>query len=764
VVETTATRPFEVIEAKISPPHVRSGTVSRTALVNRLRTARWTPVTIVCAPAGYGKTTVLAQWSVRDPRPFAWVSTDERDNDPLVLLRNIAAALDTVQPLERDVLDALRSPGGSIWISALPRLGASVRSIRTPFVLVIDDSHLVRSRDSLRALATLAEHVPRGSRLVLAGRATPRLPIAALRARGLLFEVGPEDLALSRREAQLLLQETGVIPTSHDMTDLVTRCEGWAAALYLACLSLRDTGATPRPSERVRTFRGDDKYLADYVRSEYLSRLRPGALRFLRRTSVLDRMCGPLCDAVLAEEGSARELEKIERDNLFLLPLDHHRGWYRYHGLFRDLLRRALAEAEPELVPILERRAAEWYEANGDLESALEQASAGGDLERAARLLTAIALPVYSGGRATTVEAWLERFDQPALLQRFPGVALQGAWVHALRGRAVQAERWLCAAEKGTFEGRLADGCTSLGPWIAVLRAAMCRDGVDQMLVDGERAVARLPAESFIRPFALLVHGAARLLSGDPDRADGVFAEAVDAAQRSGATDTQILAFSERSLIAFGRGDAPAAEAFAAEVRDLVERSELFTYVTSGIALAVSARALLRHGNWAEARSELAKAEGLGPSPGPTPFPWLAVQTRLELARVYLALRDGPAARALVAELSDPRRFQPHLGVLADCAASLQEEAETLSDETTPHAAGLTGAELRLLPLLATHLSFAEIGTRLYVSRNTIKTQAISIYRRLGVSSRSDAIAEADRLGLVDLTTVPSGTLVLGGP
>ena len=356
------------------------------------------------APAGYGKTTVLAQWAARDSRPFAWISVDERDNDPLVLLRHVALALNGIERIAPRVLDALAVPGSSIWTSAVPRLGSALAAFGEPVVLVLDDTHLLRSREGFDAVWTLAQHAPEGSLLVLAGRTLPNLPVAALRGRGQLSEIGVDRLALSPNEAQLLLRATSADLSLETVAALVERCEGWPAALYLAALAQREEHDRTPDLERAQQFSGDSKHVADYLLSEYLSKLRPGALRFLRRTSVLERMCGSLCDAVLDDQGSARELEKIERSNLFLVPLDQKREWYRYHHLFRDLLQRELAESRAALACPLHTRAADWYELNGDSESALEHSLAAGDLDRVAAIITEIALPSYYGGRITSVE------------------------------------------------------------------------------------------------------------------------------------------------------------------------------------------------------------------------------------------------------------------------------------------------------------------------------------------------------------------------
>jgi LuxR family transcriptional regulator, maltose regulon positive regulatory protein len=736
--------PFEVVTAKITVPSVRPGSVSRTALVNRLKAVDGPSVVTIAAPAGYGKTTLLAQWAARDSRPFAWVSLDERDNDPIVLLRHVAVALHDVEPLRVGVLTALKARAASIWTSIVPRLGAALSGF-DPIVIVLDDAHRLRSRRSLDAVTAIADHLPEKSLLVLSGRATPRLPIAALRAARRLFELDDQELALSPREGQLLLRSTGAELAFAEVIELVRRCEGWPAAMYLAALALGD-GKQPMTIP----FGGQDKHVADYFRSEYLSSLRPGTIRFLRRTSVVEPMCGALCDAVLQEAGSSRQLEKIDRANLFIVSLDRQRVWYRYHHLLRDVLQRELVDQEPELVPVLHRRAAKWYEARGELESALEHADAAGDAERAARLITKIALPLYYRGRATSVESRLSRFDSPALLRRYPAVALQGSWIHALRGRPAEAEQWLRVAETSTFKGKLADGSTSLRPWAAVLRAAMCREGVHQMLADSESALAVLPADSQVRPSAVAFLGVAHMLLGQDDRADELFATASSEAGRLGATEIEVIALGERSLLAAARDDAASAETFAREAVDVVERSRLDGYLGSALAHAASARACLRHGRWNEARAHLGKVHDLEPLVSSGALPWLTVQTRIELVRAYVALRDARAARSVLDETLELMRARPHVGMLADDARSLAREVDAMATLGAAAAAGLTAAELRLLPLLATHLSFREIGEQLYVSRNTIKTQAISVYRKLGVSRRSDAIDRAAALGLID--------------
>jgi LuxR family transcriptional regulator, maltose regulon positive regulatory protein len=730
--------PFEVVDSKIRVPVPPAGMVSRTALVNRLRAAGAFPLVLVVAPAGYGKTTLLAQWAHRDVRPFAWVSLDDGDDDPVTLLQHVAAALDRVEPLPASALEPLTPERRPAPARALHRLGAAIAARRAPFVLVLDGADLL-SGDSVAALGTLVGHIPAGSMIVLAGRVVPELPVAALRAGGPLLELGPYELALSRREAELLLRAARLEPEDDEINELVERTEGWAAGLYLTALAAR---AESDEQPDTRSVTGADRYLADYFRSEYLSHLAPNRLTFLRRSSVLETMSGPLCDAVLNQKGSALELASLERESLFVVPLDRHRGAYRYHNLFRDLLRQELEDREPDLVPVLNQRAADWFEAQGDDEATLDYSHAAGNENSAARILSSIAMPVSASGRVASVESWLDRFDDDAL-QRHPEVAVEGSRIHALRGRPEEAEAWLAAAERGVpsnGKGAVTRAC------IDVVRAAMCADGPESMLKRTTSALRKLPDDHPWRPWALIVNGTAHVLLGEDDLADQVFTVA---ATGSTQPESHALALSERSLLAAGHDD-ERAEALALEAQRLIEDRELDAYPTAALDLAATARALLRHGRWDEARRQLTITQRLAPFLTHA-IPWLSVQVRLELARAYVTLRDRNAAHVLLDEARAILVLRPSLGVLTEQVAVLKDEIEAMPEAAGGGTSGLTRAELRLLPLLSTHLSFREIGERLFVSRNTIKTQAISVYRKLGVSSRSDAIARAAELGLVDI-------------
>jgi len=737
--------PSTVDDVEVRLPSQPPWAVPRTALVNRLRASPASLVTLI-APAGYGKTTLVGQWAERDRRPFAWLSIDEQDDDPALLVGQVAAALERIHPEGAIAFASPRPPRESTWTAELQRLVGWLSSI-PDFVLVLDDAHLLRSRKSATVISTLAEHVPPRSTLAVAARLTPRLPIGRLRAAGKLFELRTSDLTLTRRESEALLRELEADLPEEDAAELLARCEGWAAGIHLSALASRErTGAVPRRA----VAGGDDRFLAEYFRSEFLSQLTPDLRTFLRRTSVLERLTAPVCDAVLERSGSGLVLASFDGLHVPITALDRHGETYRCHPLLRDLLRRELAENEPELRAVLHRRAADWYESHGDPESAIRHAEGAGDVDRQAQIVAAIALPAYARGRIADVESWLGAFDDPTRLERYPAVAVIGCWIHALRGRPAAAERWLAAAERGTLVETTLDGEDSAGPSIELLRAALCRDGVERMCADIERALAGLPPSSHWRPAALLLLGAALMLRGHDALADAIFAETEESAERLGATDIQISAVSQRSLLASAHDEHAAAELHSLRGRVLADAAQLDGYATNALELVASARTSLRNNGWDQARSSLAIADGLTPLLTDA-LPWLAVQTRLELSRAHVALRDAEAARALLSEALDILRRRPGLGVLSEQASELQAEVDALCAAAERNGSGLTRAELRLLPLLATHLSFREIGTRLHVSRNTVKTQAISVYRKLGVSSRSDAIDQAARLGLVVL-------------
>jgi LuxR family maltose regulon positive regulatory protein len=736
---TRAPRPaLDVIQAKIRPPTLRPGTVPRETLVNALCRDSGSVVTTV-APAGYGKTTLLAQWAKAESRPVAWISLDARDDDPFVLLRHVVAALDEIGQLDPRALASLAAVRPPAWPPTLDRAARAIAMLREPLAVVVDDADVLHSREARMVLAILAARAPTGSTVAFAGRARPKLTPAALRSRGDTRAIGVPELSLSKREAQLLLHAANLDLPAELITDLIERCEGWAAALYLASVSL----AAGSPSRRSGVFAGSDRYLADYIRGECLSRLSAQDLRFLRRTSMLRELSPRLCDAVLQAGDSGRVLDRLARGGVLVVPVAGRRGWFRHHRLFRDVLLRDLVEEEPELIPALHRRAADWYEAAGDQQATLEHADAAGDLDRVAAIITAVALPGLRRGGVPELERWLARFAESRQLEGYPAVALHGSRIHAYGGRRAEAEQWLEAAERGTRRARR--NAAALRPRLAVVRASLCRNGPRRMLADAGAALAGLDPGAQWYPVALHMRATAATLLGATAEAEELLSDARGTAEPLGLSATQMLATAQLSLLVRARGDRETADALATEARQTGIDAELERHPTFALALVVSAQAALPHGRWAEARDFLRAAEPLRALVNEA-LPWLAVLTRLELVGAYLTLRDNDAALTAMGEIEPILTLRPRLGTLAEQARELREELQALTAPPQPGPPGLTPAELRLLPLLATHLSFREIAEQLRVSRNTVKTQAISIYRKLGVSGRSEAIAAAGAL------------------
>ena len=738
----TARAGFDLMASKLRRPVVRSGTVPRRSLIDRLAREDLHPIVSVVAPPGYGKTTLLSQWAERNSQSFAWVSLDERDNDPKVLLSYVAEALDRVEPVGERVFEALASPVSSVPGSVVPRLGSAFWSMTTPVVLILDDVHLLHTTECRDALSVLADHVPAGSRLVLAGRDEPPLRIARLRAEGRLLEIGPGDLSLSQEDAAALLRAAEVTLSEDDVAALHRRTEGWAAGLYLAALYLKEGG--PLGTAAV-SFGGDDRLVSEYMETEFLARISARQRVFLTRTAVLERMCGSLCEAMLEQPGSAATLTELAHSNLLLVPLDRRSHWYRYHHLFRDLLLAELERLEPGLLPVLRRRAAGWCLANGRPEEALEYLIAAEDVDEVARLVETLALPAFRQARLTTLQRWFGWLDARDGIEPHRMVAVWASFLAASAGRSAEAERWADVVDRWEFRDETRPDDPGAEAWAAVLRALVCRRGVKQMLADADEAVRRFAAAGIVAPVAGTCRGIALILSGDPQGADTCFEEALSAGGDIGAPDVLADALCERSLLAMAQGDWSAAEAFASQARTLERQAR----IEEMIVCAVQARVALHRGDVAAARRELVSAQRLRPVLTYV-FPHLAVQARLELIRAHLALADMAGSRTLMREVDEILKRRPDLGTLVEEARALRAR---LSAERAPAAAGassLTAAELRVLPMLATHLSFPEIGAEMFLSPHTVKSQAMSIYRKLSASSRHQAVTRSRELGLLE--------------
>ena len=745
--------PVEILESKLFTPAIRPGVVPRPHLLARLRAARTVPIVAVVAPAGYGKTTLLALWAQADDRPFAWLSLDPHDNDPIVLLTHFAVAVDRISPLPSETFDALRSAGVSIPATVVPRLGRALSQLPHPLVLVLDDVHHLHDGASLDALVALVGHVRGTAQIALAGRGMS-VPLARYRAQGRAVEIGVEALAFTEDGARSMLRAAGTDLADEDVVLLARRTEGWAAGLYLAALSRTSIGHAPRIAVA-----GDDRLVADYLQSELLSELAPRELSFLTRTSVLDRLSGPLCDAVLGQSSSAAELAHLQRKNLFLVPLDGEGRWYRYHPLFRDLLRARLEGVGGDQIRELLRRAAGWSEADGQLETALHYAQDAEDVDRVARLAIALTQRMYASGRTATLMAWFDWVDERGAVERHPAIAAQAALVCALRGRPAAADRWGDLAERlshqlsGLSSQLTADeGARLFAMWLSSSRALLCRSGVERMRWDVEEGAQGVPGAGSTAdteyPMRLFLSGVANLLLGDADTAEARFTDAtelLDAAQRA-PLFSATLAY--RALIALDRGDWSDGAALAEQALAAARRGHAESYITSTVVSAVGARVALHRRNLTLARAHLTEAQRLRPLLSHA-MPWYAVGALLEMAEVSIGLGDPGGARQFLRDAEAVLRRRPDLGSLGKRTEELRGRLGALqaagADSST-----LTSAELRILPLLLTHLTLAGIADRLFLSRHTVKSQVWSMYRKLDVHTRGEAVFRARELGLLE--------------
>jgi LuxR family maltose regulon positive regulatory protein len=729
---------MELIEAKLLPPRELRGRVPRTKLLRQLRAARGRPLVTVIAPAGYGKTSVLAQLSSADPRPTAWLTIDDLDNDSTTFLTYLAAAIDRVQPLEPSIFGAITSravPHRAI----VGRLLAALAERPGSILLVIDDAHHLRDQGCLDILSEFIGYLPRGAQLAMAAREAPLLPFDRWRLADLVLDLGPGDLAMDRQETAGLVRQLGISLPTDAIEHLTAHTQGWPALLALAVLSAGHseqlaTLASPHASPSA----------SDYLRSELLGARHKADVAFMTRTSILGRLNGPVCDAVLEEHGSAAILASLARSTLLV---DEYGGWFRYHPMLRDFLRQELEAREPLGIPQLHRRAAAWYEAEGDLDLAVGHAFEVGDVDFAAAIVGKALLRYHWSGRRTTLRSWLRRFDEAAL-ERRPWLAVLAAWEELAEGDVRSAEHLADIAERGVFASRPPDGSASLGSGRAMLRAAMGRGGADEMLANATLAVDTEPASSPWRDFALWMLALAYLVNGDTDRADPALADASTAARLAGNDGLAYCILGHRALLAMDRQDWGAATPLLEEALAIGGDGRFDGYLSGTLTRIAAVRMAVHRGASRDARRELVRMASLRPLLTAA-APSIAILALLGLARTHLAVGDPGGARSLLAQAGEIIRQRADLGVLPAEVATLRATIVALPIGVGG-ASTLTAAELRVLGMLPYYLSFQEIGQRLGVKATTIKTHALAIYGKLGASSRSEAVALAVEAGLLE--------------
>jgi LuxR family transcriptional regulator, maltose regulon positive regulatory protein len=693
---------------------------------------------------------LLTQWREAEKArsPFAWVSVDEQDNDPVRLWRHILEALRQVAPSEdfaADAIGGLSAVGQGLIEITLPMLINELAELPQRMVLVLDDYQFVTDNHTLESMAFFVEHLPDNIHLIIASRSDPQLPLGRLRSRGAMTEIRTEQLAFSEEEAASLLNgRMGLDIDPDHLLLLMNRTEGWPAGIYLASISLRNREDKPA---FIESFGGSSRYVVDLLGEEVLANLPEDRREFLLKTSVLRSMTGPLCDAVTGRNDSSKVLRELARSNLFVVPLDEQGEWYRYHHLFSEFLLYELKSGSPELVPDLHRRASEWAEGAGFFEAAIRQALAAEDYEHAGRVVARRWFGYVFTGQTATVERWIDALPEDFVNSDGP-LLLVRAWLSTLYGRGEEREHFLALAERSSYEGRLPDGTASVEASASLMQAAFAYGGV-QSIVKAARLAAELESEqpSPSTVLARLGQGHSFYLSGDTAAARKPLEEALTLT-KAGQPIVRMAALFTLSNAALDEGQLEEAESLAGELRALVDRFRLHRVPQASLAPIALGRVLAERGKLDEAEKEL--ESGLSVRRRfPALSPWVTMIALLALAPVRLARGDRAGARTVLAEARGILELYPDAGIFP----SLLERQEHRLLRSKRRDGSLSGElserELDVLRLLPGKLSTRQIAQSLYVAPSTVRTQVKSIYRKFGVSSREEAVEEARTRGLI---------------
>jgi LuxR family maltose regulon positive regulatory protein len=721
------------LEAKLHHPPVRDNWVARTRLLDQLELATKRPIALIAAPAGYGKTTLVAQWlaRARQESRAAWVSLDSGDNDPGRLWTHVAAALERVGCV---VSAENVRVGAHVRAGVLPGIVNALASMPDDVVILLDDFHFVHEPACHSQVEFLLDHLPAQAHLVIITRADPGLRLGRIRASGQLAEIRADDLRFTTEEAFALLAVEHVRLSNDALSLLVQRTEGWPAGIYLACLSL---AGRADPDGFVRQFSGGNRFVGEYLTEEVLGRQTDLVRSFIITVSILDRFSAPLCDFVRQTAGSAAILHELERNNLFLVPLDEQRRWYRFHHLVAAVARAELEGESPGLVPELHARAARWFRDHGHIDEAIRHALTGGESAEAALLMQANWLTYVDAGRAATVRGWLDALG-PSSITADPASGVVAAWMAALFGDETLLADHLQALSELQDHGPLPDGCRSVESAIAMIQGLFGYGGPVEMLAGAQRAVEiETDGHSPFYAIANLSRGHMGYVAGDLDLAASLLEKAAfnDAAPAM----IRALGLSTLSLVEAERGRPHRSGELARTAMDVVDAEGLRGVPQASLAFTALGQAQADEGNIDEAWSTI--EEGLilrrrNPSEGP----WGVIHHLLASARVALAAGQLSRAEELSTEASEIMgRFPGGMGTMTARAKAIHQAIRDRLGEGGLEDS-LTDRELDIVRYLQGPLSLNEVAAELHLSTNTVKTHAKSAYRKLGAHSRTEAV------------------------
>jgi LuxR family maltose regulon positive regulatory protein len=725
-----------MLEAKLRPPPLRSEWVARARLLDKLQEAAQRPVTLIAAPAGYGKTTLVTQWLASRSRPatVAWVSLDTTDNDPVRLWSHVATALDRAGcTIARDVADFIAAGASDLTTSVLPMIIDAIAARFAHTTLVIDDFQVV-CPDCIAQFDFLIEHLPVKAHLVLISRSDPALRLGRLRAAGKLSEIRADDLAFNVEEASSLLSLDSVQLPTDAVSELMRRTEGWPAGLYLATLSLAGRGD---PSEFVHHFSGNNRFIGEYLTEEVLSRQTDEMRNFILGMSVLDRFSAPLADYMTRRRRSAHLLRELENSNLFLIPLDDEKRWFRFHHLFGAVARSALEADQPDRVPELHQRAADWLSKNDYVGEAVPHAVSAGAADQAAALVQANWLRYFDAGLAITIRGWLHDLEA-STADESSATIVTAAWMAALSGDHEQLGRRMAQLGSTEHRGPLPDGTKSAESAIALIRGLFGFGGPSEMLAEARRAaVVETDVSTPWYAVANAALGHAAYVAGDLNTAmralpRGAYSDAAPAM-------TKILALGILSLAQAQVGNQAAARGFAEEAIEVVETRSLQALPHASIAFTALGQSQAASGALQNAMATLEYGLSLRRKlPGLSPWP--TIHHLLIMARVAGISRDLPLASRLLDDVS--RLMQQYSQGMSAMVARLDAVRDGLRTLSSPPLDGeaLTGREMDVLRRLTGSQSLGEIAAALYLSSNTVKTHSQALYRKLGAHSRLEAV------------------------
>jgi len=717
---------------RFESPDLHQGTVARRTLMVRIETSG-APVVLMTAPAGSGKTTVAAQIASAAPS-HAWISLDERHNDPSMLAETIVAALASV--------------GGGRRVTAAPSGGSAEQLVdaldacTARFALVLDDVHHLHDAAALEVVARAMRGIPRGSRLVIASRTELDVRLGTLIAGRSLLHLRGADLAMSAAECAALVADAGLDLSADDVEALARRTDGWPAGVSLLATATAQQGGTAR----IGDIGGWEPSVAAYLSEAVLDSQPDDLRRFLIESSVIERLSGPVCDAALQRNDSGRLLRRLARGGVPMTALDQRSEEYRLNPLLRDMLAQELRTDHPDALTALHLRTSEWCEQHGDIEAAIHHAREAGAIERAGELVGE-ALPDYLLRRPRGIGELLREFP-PDELRQVHHLAVARGWDAMCSGAAEGATYWVAVAEGAIADmnGHASDAAHGR---LALLRAAAAAGGVAEMARDADQAYRLEPPDSPWRPVACYLEGSAAALMGDLEHARSRLREG-DQLAAIGAPVLRPHILAQLSQLAGDENDAEASRELAATAEAVMYEHGLENGSGGAIVEALSALDFAKHGSEAKARDRMDRAAANLAAPGWRPA-WMQAQMEIVLAQAHLQLGDAPAARDL--ERAARRAIQEgarDATALRRRLTSLRATLDAFPAVSVPGSGHLTTAELRVLRYLPTHLSFRQIGERLYLSRHTVKTEAISAYRKLGVNSRSDAVRQARELGILE--------------